>query len=249
MKLFRIVSLLIFLGLVFNACVNEADEPPGCNTPDMPTLNVQGTEFTEGEDIVLNAEAPAGVENGAFEWQGPNRYFISQQQLVIKNAKQVNEGEYKVFYLNKGRCRSKPASVFVTVYTFLENCGLSKNIIRKDGNDISISNVRGNTETSGNYSVTGSSDSIQVKIIFPGKERPATGGTYFVTPNSGSQLAPNELDILININGQSFYATQGANKTVKVFYHDTDLHIAFCSYNFGNNTGNTLILSGNIVVP
>ncbi len=247
MKVSYLYPLFFVFFLFSGSCVFEKDEPPGCTTPEMPAIVAGRTEFTEGEDIVLDAQAPAGAQNGAFEWQGPNRYFITQQHLVIKNAKELNEGEYKVFYLNEGRCRSKPVSVNVTVFSFSETCGLRNNTIRHNGNDIAIANLQEGTEANGNFSVNGSSDSVQVKIIFPVKTRPTADRSYIITANTGSRLEPNELDILVTINGRTYHAMQSGNSTVKTFLLKGNLHIAFCGYTFATNGGNNLMLSGNIV--
>lgn len=246
MKFYRILPIILFIIFVSNACVNENDDPPGCLTPESPAINIQRTEFTEGQDIVLDGIAPASADGGAFEWQGPNNYYVSGQQLVIKNAKQVNEGEYRLYYLNKGRCRSKPASVFVTVYAYNEDCGLQKNTIREGGADYKVENTAGSVAGE-HYFIAGGSSTIHVKAVFASKNKPVASTKYTIARNSGGQLAPNEVDIFINLNGQEYHALPDDFKTVTVFYKDNKMHMAFCTFKFGASSGKQLFFSGNLV--
>jgi len=241
----------LFSLFVFFSCVRESDTPPGCTTPDVPGIKYTRTEYAEGEEIKLEGIEPEGQSNGAFEWQGPNKYLLSQKQLSISNAKEINEGEYKLYYLNEGRCRSKPVSIYIAVYSFAESCGLSKNTVRNQDAliDSKIKFPQQGKDSAGRYLVTGDNDSLQIRIIFPENERPAQTKIYNVTANSGGALANNELDVLIKTNGNWYHATPNETKNIHVVVNSAGLHIAFCSYTFADAFGQNVVFSGNITVP
>jgi hypothetical protein len=246
----KYIATFLFSLVVLCSCVRESDEPPGCTTPDMPGFKYTRTEVTAGEQIKLEGVEPAGETNGAFEWQGPNKYFLTQKQLTIANAKEANEGEYKLYYLNGGRCRSKPATIYVTVYSFPETCGLYKNTVRNEDEllDRKMKQVQEDKDSAGRYIITGNNDSLQIKIIFPTQQRPMQSRTYSIAQNSGSVLAENELDILILYNGKWYRAIPKADKNVNLLLNNTGLHLAFCSHTFLDDNNNQLIFSGHIAI-
>ncbi|HUP12262.1 MAG TPA: hypothetical protein VM187_08630, partial [Niastella sp.] len=122
---------ILAVNILLSGCVRESDIPPGCNTPPTPTIKpITKTILYEGQYLELEGVPAEGLDEGTYEWEGPNGYFAEGKNVTVPYVTGKHNGDFKFYYLDKNKCRSQAAVMRVIVYTYVNSCSIPENRIR-----------------------------------------------------------------------------------------------------------------------